>query len=171
MQVSRTSVYIWTSASDWEHFDSVVRKLNKPCGLIHRVRGLFLRKWLLLFFNSFFKSVISCGLLAWGSAAETNFHKVRLLTDELHERYSSFIYSIIDILVEHRILTAYELYMVVENCQRSFQTTPNRCTHKILWNCNYDKNKPIYAMLSKWPLLFDSRQNVYNKEISRNSAP
>ena len=59
-----------------EHLDYVVKKLNKFCGLIYRVRHIYPRKCLLMFYNSFAKSVICYGLLVYGSAAKTNLQKI-----------------------------------------------------------------------------------------------
>ena len=59
-----------------EHIDYVVKKLNKFCGLIYRVRHIYPRKCLLMFYNSFAKSVICYGLLVYGSAAKTNLQKI-----------------------------------------------------------------------------------------------
>ena len=59
-----------------EHIDYVVKKLNKFCGLIYRVRHIYPRKCLLMFYNSFDKSVICYGLLVHGSAAKTNLQKI-----------------------------------------------------------------------------------------------
>ena len=58
-----------------EHIDYVVKKLNKFCGLIYRVRHFYPRKFLLMFYNSFAKSVIYYGLLVYGSAAKSNLQK------------------------------------------------------------------------------------------------
>ena len=47
-----------------EHIDYVVKKLNKFCGLFYRIREQCTRSSLLMFYNSFAKSVISyMGLL------------------------------------------------------------------------------------------------------------
>ena len=59
-----------------EHINYVVKKLNKFCGLIYRVRDLYPRKCLLLFYNSFARSIISYGILVYGSAAKTNLKKI-----------------------------------------------------------------------------------------------
>ena len=59
-----------------DHIDKVVKKLNKFCGLIYHVRHLYPRKCLLMFYNSFAKSVITYGLLIYGSAAKTNLAKI-----------------------------------------------------------------------------------------------
>ena len=56
-----------------KHISYVVKKLNRICGLIYRVRDLYLRKRILMFYNSFATSIISYGILVYGSAAKTNF--------------------------------------------------------------------------------------------------
>ena len=59
-----------------EHINYVVMKLNTFCGLIYRVRDLYPRKCLLMFYNSFARSIISYGILVYGSAAKTNLKKI-----------------------------------------------------------------------------------------------
>ena len=59
-----------------EHIDHVVKKLNKFCGLIYRVRHLYPSKCLLMFYNSFAKSIITYELLLYGTAYKTNMTKI-----------------------------------------------------------------------------------------------
>ena len=58
-----------------EHITYVVKKLNNFCGLIYRLRDLYPRKCLLMFYNSFARSIISYGILVYGSAAKTSLKK------------------------------------------------------------------------------------------------
>ena len=57
------------------HIDYVVKKMNKFCGLIYRIRHLHDKKCLLLFYNLFAKTVICYGLLIYGTAAKNNLRK------------------------------------------------------------------------------------------------
>ena len=59
-----------------EHIDHVVKKLNKFCGLIYRVRHMYPRKCLLMFYNSFAKSIITYGILLYGTAYKSNMTKI-----------------------------------------------------------------------------------------------
>ena len=70
------SVHIDKNLRFREHIDHVVKKLNKVCGLIYRVRHLYPRKCLLMFYNSFAKSIITYGLLVYGTAYKTNMTKI-----------------------------------------------------------------------------------------------
>ena len=59
-----------------ERIDYVIKKLNKFCGLIYRVRHMYPRKCLLMFYISFAKSIICYGLIVYGSAAKSNLKKI-----------------------------------------------------------------------------------------------
>ena len=61
-----------------DHINHVVKKLNKFCGLIYRVRDLYRIKALLSFYNSYAKSVISYGLIFYGRAAKTNLQNIEM---------------------------------------------------------------------------------------------
>ena len=59
-----------------EHIEYEEKKLNKFCGLIYRVRHFYPQKCLLVFYNSFTKSIICYGLMVYDSAAKTNLQKI-----------------------------------------------------------------------------------------------
>ena len=59
-----------------EHIDYVTKKLNQICGSIYRVRHMHPPKCLLMFYNSFAKSIICYGIIVYGSAAKTNLKKI-----------------------------------------------------------------------------------------------
>ena len=90
-----------------EHINYVVKKLNKFCGLIYRVRDLYPRKCLLMFYNSFARSIISYGILVYGSAAKTSLNKI----ENAQRRNIRAIFfkkgseSISNLLLEHKVLT------------------------------------------------------------------
>ena len=54
------------------------KKKNKFCGLIYRIRRLFDKKYLLMFYNSFPKTVICYGLLIYGTAAKIHLKKIEM---------------------------------------------------------------------------------------------
>ena len=60
-----------------DHINYVVKKLNKFCGLINRVRDIYPLKCLLLFFNAYAKSVICYRLLVYRRTAKTNLIKIK----------------------------------------------------------------------------------------------
>ena len=75
-----------------EHIDHVVKKLNKFCGLIYMGRHLYPRKCLLMFYNSFAKSIITYGLLLYGTAYKTNMTKIEAVQRRiLHAIFSNKI--------------------------------------------------------------------------------
>ena len=69
-------VYIDKKLKFREHIDYVAKKVNIFCGLIYRVRHLYPERFLLLFHNSFAKSIILYGILVYCSAAKTNLVKI-----------------------------------------------------------------------------------------------
>ena len=53
-----------------DHSNYVTKKLNKICGLIYKIGDCYPRRCLLLFFNSYAKTVITYGLLAYGATTK-----------------------------------------------------------------------------------------------------
>ena len=66
-----------------EHIDFGVKKLNKFCGLIYRIREQYTRSSLLMFYNSFAKYVISYASLLYGTTAKTNLMKVEKCSTQI----------------------------------------------------------------------------------------
>ena len=97
-----------------EHIDYVVKKLNKFCGLIYRVRHFYPRKCLLMFYNSFAKSVICYGLLVYGSAAKTNLQKIECAQRRILRAifFKKKFDSMVNVLADNKILNVFELFMV-----------------------------------------------------------
>ena len=95
-----------------EHIDYVTKKLNKFCGLMYRVRHMYPRKCLLMFYNSFAKSVICYGLIVYGSAAKTNLKKIENAQRRILRAifFKNKFDSLRDILLDNKIFTVYELY-------------------------------------------------------------
>ena len=58
-----------------EHIKYVVKKMNKFCGLNHKICPFYPWKCLLMFHNSFAKSINCYVLLVYGSAAKNKFAK------------------------------------------------------------------------------------------------
>ena len=96
-----------------QHIDCVVKKLNKFCGLIYSTRHLYPRKCLLLFYNSFAKSIISYGILVYGSAAKTNLEKIELVQRRIIRAifFRKKFDSVKEIMIENGIQTVFELYV------------------------------------------------------------
>ena len=59
-----------------QHITYVVKKQNKFCSLMQKVRIFFSTKHLLLFYNSYAKSWIRYGILDHGRAAKTNLEPI-----------------------------------------------------------------------------------------------
>ena len=96
-----------------EHINYVMKKLNKLYGFIYRVRDLYPRNCLLMFYNSFAMSIISYGILVYGSTVKTNLKKIEN-AQRRNIRASFFkkrFKSIANLLLENKVLTVFELFM------------------------------------------------------------
>ena len=69
-------------ASDSDNTLIVVKKLDKFCGLIYRARKMYPRSGLIMFYNSFAKSVTCYSLSVFGKAAKANLKKNRNLPEK-----------------------------------------------------------------------------------------
>ena len=101
--------YLWFR----ERINYVVKKLKKFCGLIYRARDLFPRNCLIVFYNSFAKSIISYGILLYGSAAKTTFKKIenaqRIIVRAIF--FKNRFEFIANLFLENKVLTVFEIYM------------------------------------------------------------
>ena len=97
-----------------DHVDFVVKKLNKFCGLMYRVRHFYPRRCLLMFYDSFAKSVIIYGLLVYGNTSKQNLEKIDRVQRKIiraiffRKKYESLGLTLID----NKIYTVYELYVI-----------------------------------------------------------
>ena len=97
-----------------DHVDFVVKKLNKLSGLMYRVRTFYPRRCLLMFYNSFAKSVITYGLLVYGNTSKHNFKKIDRVQRKIiraiffRKKYESLGLTLFD----NKIHTVYELYVI-----------------------------------------------------------
>ena len=153
-----------------EHINYVVKKLNKFCGLIYRVRDLYPRKCLLMFYNSFARSIISYGILVYGSAAKTNLKKIenaqrRIIRAIFFKKRSE---SISNLLLENKILTVFELY-IEELVKELFKQLRNETPQKIFPEKVAEKNKPTTRWSQKG--LFSSTycRTVVKRESQGNT--
>ena len=96
-----------------QHIDYIVKKLNKFCGLIYCTRHLYPRKCLILFYNSFAKSIINYGILVYGSAAKTNLAKIEIVQRRIMRAifFKKKFESMKEIMIENGIQTVFELYV------------------------------------------------------------
>ena len=72
-----------------EHIEHVVKKVNNFFNLIYKVSDRDPRECLLKLDNTFVESIMSYGILAYGSAAKPNVKKLRLISGDFYDRYSS----------------------------------------------------------------------------------
>ena len=94
--------------------DYMVIKLNKFYGLVYRNRQLFDKKCLMMFYNSFAKSVICYGLLIYGTGANSNLKKIEMAQRRtlravfFKKKYD----SLENILVQNKPFSVFELFLV-----------------------------------------------------------
>ena len=96
-----------------DHLIYVVKKLNKFCGLIYRVRDIYPIKCLLLFYNAYAKSVICYGLLVYGRAAKTNLTKIEMAQRRIIRAilFKKKFDSLQNILHQTTLNTVFELFI------------------------------------------------------------
>ena len=142
-----------------EHIDHVVKKLNKFCGLVYRVRHLYPRKCLLMFYNSYAKSVTTYGLLLYGTAAKSNLSKI----ETVQRRILRAIYfkrkfdSLENVLADNKILTVFELFMV-EILKELFRQLKSE-SPRILLQINQNSDPKFQT---RW-----NKRNLYTPTYSR----
>ena len=105
------------------HIDYVVKKLNKFCGLIYRIRQFYDIKCLLMFYNSFAKTVNCYGLLIYGTAAKSNLRKIemaqrRILRAFFFKRKYDYL---VNVLQQNKIISVFELFLVELIKESKFQ--------------------------------------------------
>ena len=106
-------LYLDSKLTFREHIKYVSKKLNKFCGLIYRIRDLYPIKCLLTFYESYAKSVITYGLLVYGSACKSKIEEIEMAQRRIiraiffRKKYD----SIKDIFERKQILTVFELYV------------------------------------------------------------
>ena len=109
-------VYLDSKLTFRVHIEHVTKKLNKFSGMIYKVRDIYPVKCLLNFYSSFAKSIITYGLLVYGSAAKTNMKKI----ESAQRRISRTIFcknkyeSIEQLFEKNNILTSYTLWKFAE---------------------------------------------------------
>ena len=95
------------------HIKMVTKKLNRFCGLIYKIQELYPRKCLTMFYNSYAKSIISYGLLAYGGTTKTSLE----LIEKAQRRIFRAMYfkkqsdSLLYIMEENQLQTVFELYI------------------------------------------------------------
>ena len=108
--------YLGLQVDKWfrfnQYIENLVKQLNKFCGLTYRTRHMFPRNCLLMFYNSYAKSLINYRIIAYGATAKTNLSKIEMAQRRIMRAifFKKKMDSITDVLREKRILTVYELY-------------------------------------------------------------
>ena len=107
------------------HIEYLVRKLIKFCVLIYRIRHMFPRNCLLMFYISYAKPLINYGIIAYGATAKTNLSEIEMAQRRIMRAFffsRKKMDSITDVLREKGTLTVYALYFA-EFLKEFFQTT------------------------------------------------
>ena len=91
----------------------MITKNKQICGIIYRIRELYPRKCLNLFYNSYAKSIISYGLLAYGATTKASIEPIekaqrRIFPAMFFKKQSD---SLLYIMEENQLKTVFELYM------------------------------------------------------------
>ena len=106
-------LYIGFELNFREHIKDVLKKLNKFWRLNSRVRDLYPIKCLLTFYESYAKSVITYGLLVYGSACKSNLEEIEMAQRRIiravffRKKYE----NLQDIFIRKQRSTVFEMYV------------------------------------------------------------
>ena len=119
--------------------------------MIYKVRDIYPVKCLLNFYSSFAKSIITYGLLVYGSAAKTNLKKIESAQRRiLRAIFCKNKYESIEQLFEkNNILTVFELY-VMEVCRELFKQLKSEsplCFQDGIDFCQYNTRRKEKGLL------------------------
>ena len=97
-----------------EHIEYITKNMNKFCGLVYKVRHLYPMKCLLSFYNAYARSLISYGLLVYGSAAKTNLEMLENAQIKIIRAifFKQKQHSLKDIIDDYHIHTVFDLYVL-----------------------------------------------------------
>ena len=95
-----------------EHIERVCKKLRQFNGILYLTRHFFSKRQLLMFYDSYAKSIIEYGLLIYGSASKCELEKINLLQKRILKTiFRKKIYdSVQEEVLTHKIYSVYELY-------------------------------------------------------------
>ena len=96
--------------------------------MIYKIREIYPIKFLLMFYNSFGKS-ISHGILTYGSEAKDNLYKIEKAQRRKRAIFFRKKYDTVGYIFErNKIMTVFEIYLMELSFRRSFQTIENGIT-------------------------------------------
>ena len=106
-------VYLNAKLTFKKHTEHVTKKLNKFCGIVYRIRDRFPQKCILSFYYAYVRSVITYGLINYGSTYKTNLepiHKAqrRIFRAIFHRRQWD---TLQDVYTKHKFLNFYEMFI------------------------------------------------------------
>ena len=143
-----------------QHIEYLVKKVNTFCGLIYRIRHMFPRNCLLMFYNSYAKSLINYGIIAYGATAKLNLSKIEMAQGRIMRAifFKKKMDSITDFLREKGILTVYELYLakfLIELFRQLWSEAPNTYLPETLESNSTNtrgKTKGLLPSIYSWTL-------------------
>ena len=106
-------VYLDPKLTFKRHVEHVTKKLNKFCGIVYRIRDRFPQKGLISFYYAYAQSVITYGLINYGSTYKTNLEPI----DKAQRRIFRAIFyrrkwdTLQDIYTKHKFLNIYEMFI------------------------------------------------------------
>ena len=171
-QCKYLGVYVDENLTFKYHIDYVTKKLSKFSGLIYRVRDLYTKKHLLMFYKAFAESVIRYGLIIYGSALKTTLRSI----DSAQRRILRAIYfkkkydSLSQIYSTNCLSNVYEMF-IHEVFIEVFKQIRGESPHEFLkFNYNHHdynttrKRKGLLPALSRRTVLKErSLKNVLTK--------
>ena len=144
-------VYLDSKLTFHDHIECVTKKLNKFSGMIYKVRDMYPIKCLLNFYNAFAKSVITYGLLVYGSAAKTNLKKIENAQRRILRAifFKNKYESVGPIFEKNSVLTVFELYAmeVFREVFKQIKLESPLCFRDGIGLCQYDTRRKEKGLL------------------------
>ena len=171
-QCKYLGIYVDENLTFKYHIGYVTKKLNKFSGLIYRVRHLYTKKHLLMFYKAFAESVIRYGLITYGSALKTNLSSIdtaqrRILRGIFFKKKHDSLYQI---YISNCLSNVYEMFIhevFIEVFKHVRGESPNEILNFNFNHHDYNttrKRKGLLPALSKRTVLKErSLKNVLTK--------
>ena len=95
------------------HVEKIVKQMSKFCGVLYKARYYFTKNQLLLFYESYVKSVITYGLIFYGCTTKTNMNEIFILQKRNFRAifFKREFDSVQSIMSKFKLLNIFELYV------------------------------------------------------------
>ena len=115
------------------HVEKIAKQMSKFCGVLYKARYYFTKNQLLLFYESYAKSVITYGLIVYGCTTKTNLIEIFNLQKRIFRAifFKRKFDSLQSIMSKFKLLNIFEL-CVSEIFREVFLQLADKSVHKFL---------------------------------------